>query len=181
MMTRPLRYSLLLFAFIFFVVAIAIALLFFSRGSFKDAEVTVPAGWQDSLSGQLILSHPESLPTTYIQALDWPPSLKISKDSYRCHERGQFSTGAGSTSALEIGGRDYCVTEMAEAAAGNIYTQYTYALNDADRTLILTFSTRVPNCGNYPEVERARCFSERETFNLDLLIDRIMRTVRERK
>jgi len=38
-----------LFAFIFFVVAIAIALLFFSRGSFKDEEVTVPAGWQDSL------------------------------------------------------------------------------------------------------------------------------------
>lgn len=64
-----------------------------------------------------------------------------------------------------------------EGAAGSVYTLYAYAWPAADTVIILTFSLRSVQCGNYDEALRSECERERAAFSIDPIIDPIARTV----
>ncbi|MDD5760569.1 MAG: hypothetical protein PHF45_00705, partial [Candidatus Pacebacteria bacterium] len=73
-----------------------------------------------------------------------------------------------------INDRVYCVKAMSEGAAGSIYTEYNYATVINNNLVIISFVARYPQCPNYDEPRRAECEKERETFNLDLVVDQII-------
>lgn len=131
----------------------------------------------DSTSG-ISFRYPPDLGTAYIRPLDWPPQPLIEAGPFECTEAGEETARAGRTEPTTIGGRTYCVTRVTEGAAGSVYTMYAYALPARDDVVILTFSTRAPQCGNYDEPERSECERERETFSMDPIVDAIARTLR---
>lgn len=72
----------------------------------------------------------------------------------------------------EINGKKYCIANSSEGAAGSIYSQYAYGTVIDDYIYTVIFLARYSNCGNYPEEEMAKCENERNSFNLDILIDK---------
>lgn len=107
----------------------------------------------------------------YISLLDWPPKLEVIDESFSCTEAGVGTERAGATQMRTINGRNYCVTEVVQGAAGSIYTQYAYAYEKNGKTNILTFSLRFSQCANYEEPSRKECESERSSFSVDNLLD----------
>ncbi len=75
------------------------------------------------------------------------------------------------TSKKEINGKKYCVMYSIEGAAGSVFTQNAYTTVIEDDVYLINFVARYNNCGNYPEEELVKCATEREKFNLDLLVD----------
>lgn len=142
-------------------------------------EVSVPADWKTQTDNERGVSfrYPEQFSTTYIRALDWPPRIALREEPFMCTEAGSEIERAGRTESRMINGIQYCVTTVAEGAAGSIYTQYAYAWSYGAQTRVLTFSTRAPQCGNYPDAERVACEAEQNAFDLDTLIGRIAGTV----
>lgn len=129
--------------------------------------------WLSTSTPSATIKYPASLSTAYLTPTDWPPSVNVTDEKFSCTEGGEATARAGQTEARKINGRDYCVTAVTEGAAGSIYTEYAYAFPREDQTVILTFSVRAPQCGNYNEPERAACTKEQNDFNLDDLVDRI--------
>lgn len=140
----------------------------------------VPDDWvtfADAASG-ISFRYPTDLGTNYIHALDWPPQPRLEAGPLECTEAGDETARAGRTELATIDGRASCVTRVTEGAAGSVYTMYAYALPVGDDVVILTFSTRAPQCGNYDEPDRGECEREREAFSMDPIIDAIARTLR---
>lgn len=125
----------------------------------------------------IIFRYPENLSTKYIDLVDWPPAITISAHPFTCTEAGSETDRAGETRRVVIGTRTYCVTKETEGAAGSIYTRYTYTASIDGKSVILTFSLRFVQCGNYPEPEITACEQERTSFDIDATVDRIMQTV----
>lgn len=121
--------------------------------------------------------YPEKLSTKYIGALDWPPQIQVLNEPFTCIGAGSETARAGKTERRLVDDREYCRTSIVEGAAGSIYTQYAYSFLRGNSTIIFTFSTRATQCANYDEVERKDCEGERETFDLDSVIDKIVQTV----
>lgn len=135
--------------------------------------------WQkfmDEESG-ITFEYPEALTTEYIEVTDWPPQVQILDEPLACTEAGDVTTRAGRTEERIIGERTYCVTETNEGAAGSVYTQYAYATEINNKTVVLTFSTRASQCENYSEPEMNECTIERGSFSPDSLIARIFQTL----
>lgn len=122
--------------------------------------------------------YPETLLTTYIQTVDWPPQVQVLNETYTCTEAGEETARAGKTERRMVDNREYCRTSVVEGAAGSIYTQYAYAFLKDNKTVIFTFTTRATQCGNYDETERESCEGERETFDIDSVVDRMARSVK---
>lgn len=123
---------------------------------------------------ELEFDFPEKLPTTYIKLLDWPPQVEELNTKFSCLDAGAATERAGRTELRTVAGRPFCVTEVVQGAAGTIYSQYAYAFEHDDGTVVLTFSTRAPQCGNYPEPEQIQCAEERARFSLDKFIGKIV-------
>lgn len=135
--------------------------------------------WQmfsDSAQG-IAFRYPAKLSAAYTEAFDWPPQVQILDNSFSCSEASSETARGGSTARRMVDDRTYCVTSVVESAAGSVYTQYAYAFPKGDQTIVLTFSTRAPQCGNYNEPQRSACEGEREAFDLDGLVDRIAQSV----
>lgn len=122
--------------------------------------------------------YPEQLITEYIHTVDWPPQIQVLDEPFNCTESGSEIDRAGQTIKRMVGNRVYCVTKITEGAAGSIYTQYAYAFSKDDKTIILTFTLRAVQCGNYDDPQKTACEGERESFDLDGLVDRIAQTVK---
>src|SRR3989344_1895584 len=120
---------------------------------------------------------PANFSSEYVEALDWPPSVQILPEPFACTAAGEPTNIAGRTEERSIDGRKYCVTEVMGAAAGSAYTQYAYAFEEGDQTIILTFSIRVPTCANYDEPKRSECQSDQDKLDIDKTIGNIVRTL----
>lgn len=153
----------------------------------SDARHVSNENWEaitDSKTG-IVFQYPKTLLTTYIHTQDWPPQVQILNEPFTCTEAGLETARAGKTEKRLVDDREYCRTSILEGAAGSIYTQYAYAFplystgsTQADRkTIILTFTTRATQCGNYDEPKRKACEDERETFDIDSTVDRIARSI----
>lgn len=119
---------------------------------------------------ELEFDFPSSLPAEYIKLEEWPPQVQVINADFACLDSGSAVTQGGRTELRNIEGRNFCVTEISEGAAGSIYTDYTYAFENNDDTVTLTFTTRAPQCGNYPEPEMTECSEERAAFSIDKFI-----------
>lgn len=136
--------------------------------------------WQtitDSKSGATF-SAPEQLSTKYISTVEWPPQIQILKEPFACTDAGTEITRRGQTEKRTIDGRTYCVTKMAEGAAGSIYTQYAYAFSLAGKTIIFTFTLRAVQCANYDDPQKTACENERLVFDPDRIVDRMANSLK---
>lgn len=133
--------------------------------------------YNDPASG-IRFEYPEKIAATYITPVDWPPQPRIDDKAFSCVEAGTSSAPAGRTQKRTINGRDYCITEESEGAAGSVYTRYTYSLPFNEKTAILSFSLRSVQCANYDEPAQGACLVERSKFNADSLIDPIAQSLK---
>ena len=137
------------------------------------------SGWKtftDNSTG-VSFQYPEKLGTTYIDASDWPPKVQVMSGSFSCTTAGNTGDRAGQTMEKTINGTQYCVTTVSEGAAGSIYNQYAYAFEKAGEMAILTFTLRLPQCANYPEPKMSECNAERQSFNIDTIVDSIAKSL----
>lgn len=123
---------------------------------------------EESLAGL-----PKKLETKYTTGIDWPPKAILTNETYNCTVAGNETDRAGKTIEKNINNRLYCVTTVAEGAAGSIYYQYAYTTAYNEQTLALTFSVQQPQCDNYDEPQRSSCKIEQENFNPDEFIGKI--------
>lgn len=129
--------------------------------------------------GMFSFDYPEKLPTTYISLVDWPPVLSMSSQPFTCVAAGDEAGRAGQTELRLVNGKEYCRTIVSEGAAGSIYKQYAYSMSTWDKVLTMTFTTKEVQCGNYDEPKKSECEAERASFNVDIVVDRIMTSVKE--
>ncbi|MBX4195430.1 hypothetical protein KW796_00535 [Candidatus Parcubacteria bacterium] len=167
------------------VIILAIAAFVWFRNRDESPDTSNPAVLGETTSWKsfsdpargVAFKYPETLPTKYIQAVDWPPQAAVATSAYNCTEGGAESERAGKTEKRTINGRAYCVTKIIGAAAGSTYTQYAYAVEKGGKTVILTFSIRTPQCANYDEPQKSECQSEVASFSVDNLVDSIVDTL----
>jgi len=82
-------------------------------------------------------------------------------------------------SKREINGQKYCIGASSEGAAESVYTQYAYTTVIGDNVYLINFVARYTNCNNYPEEEYSKCKIERESFDLDALVDQEIQKKRD--
>ena len=136
-------------------------------------------GWKtatDKATG-VIFKYPESIGTKYIDAYDWPPKVQVLNKAFTCDEAGKETQRAGQTKKVTINGNTYCVTKVVEGAAGSTYTQYAYAFAEDNKTVILTFTVREPQCANYDEPKQSECKKEQSSFDLNSIIDKVAKSI----
>ncbi len=144
------------------------------------ASGTVPADWKiytDPVAG-ITFAYPEMLGTKYLSTVDWPPTMEVSNESFTCTQAGKEIERAGITERKVINGQTYCVTKVSEGAAGSTYTMYAYKRAVPGGTQIYTFSLKFVQCENYPELQASECTTERNSFDIDAAIDKIIETSR---
>lgn len=128
--------------------------------------------------GNITFSAPQSLGTEYIHPVEWPPQVELLPQAFGCKESGSEVLPQGQTRQKTIQNISYCVTQESEGAAGSIYTKYTYAVAKDAQTVKLSFTLRAVQCGNYDEPQKTACESERASFDIDALSDKIAKTIR---
>ena len=131
----------------------------------------------DSKMG-VIFQAPKQLTTKYIRAFEWPPQVQISNEPFACLEKALETAPFEQTEKRMVDNRQYCVTKTVEGAAGSLYTQYAYAFPKDNKTITLVFTLQAHQCGNYDEFQKSACEAERETFDLDGVIDRVAQTLK---
>lgn len=143
-----------------------------------EIEDVVPWVTETDEANSITFNYPETLPTEYVSTVDWPPQVQILNERYTCTEAGDETSRAGRTEERSVDDQSYCVTVVAEGAAGSVYRQYAYAFSyHTNRTMILTFSLQYPQCANYSEPQSTECLSEQERLNVDLLVDGIVKSI----
>ncbi len=100
------------------------------------------------------------------------PGLSIVNGEIECEETNNLDSSlAPRTIVKVIKGHKYCIQASSEGAAGSVYTEYAYTTVKGDSVYLVRFIAHDTNCGNYPEEERVKCEAERETLDLDILVD----------
>lgn len=131
----------------------------------KVESMIVDPNWLTYSDDSVSFRYPETLPTTYIHSVDWPPKAVVSEGAPTCAE------------AIIISGRQHCVTTSSEGAAGSIYIDYAYATAKGGKTVTLSFTLREVQCANYDDPEKTACEQERNTFEVNAFADSILQTV----
>ncbi len=123
--------------------------------------------------------YPENLSTNYIRPQEWPPKLQIIDGAiFSCEQGGLGINGRpGMTIQKKINDIVYCIENVSEGTAGTFYTDYTYTFLKADKLVKLSFTLAYPQCDNYDDPQKTECEKERQTFDLDVLINRIAESV----
>lgn len=145
----------------------------------EPAATTTPpaAAWLAASSSGYAFEYPPDIGLTYVHVTDWPPALQLLGEPFACTEAGEETARAGQTTLISVNGREYCRTVVSEGAAGSVYRQYAYAFAEGDGTIILTFTTRQPQCENYDSPNREACQAEVAAFDSDRLLDSVARTM----
>ena len=115
--------------------------------------------------------YPEPLPTKYVTAVEWPPTVSMVAGKLVC-EQGSAIGSDGETKRFALrtlDGSDYCVGFSAEGAAGSTYTSYEYSTAQGDYVARVSFTLRTPQCMNYDDPERTVCKTEQALFATDAL------------
>lgn len=137
----------------------------------------VPQGAEPVRVTTVEFTAPGALSTSYVRSVTWPPQATVADGPFVCAETTEEPPGAG-TRLQTIDGREFCVTETNEGAAGSIYTDYVYATELEGKVITFTFSLRRVQCANYEELESAVCQDEQEQFDLDAIVSEMARSAR---
>ena len=123
--------------------------------------------------------YPKELLAKYISVVDWPPVVKLETETFSCKTTPQeVSSMSDITSKRMVDNRIYCVNVKHEGAAGSVYSSYTYTTTKNDKLVKVSFTLQYPNCNNYDEEQSKVCSSERETFDIDSTVDRIVQSIK---
>lgn len=171
------------FLFIIVILLVGVMAYYYYTRDETEPEPAPPmteevSGWETATGPRYSFQYPAGLDTSYIEVLDWPPQVAVLEEEFSCLEAGEESERAGRTEAVTISDRQYCRTTIVEGAAGSVYTQYAYAFPYDGNMVILAFSTRAPQCGNFDEPERSECESELAATDIDALADSVAETFR---
>lgn len=136
--------------------------------------------WNTSTNKQngITFLAPQSLGTEYIHLVEWPPEVELVDEAFVCKESGSEILPQGQSSQKTIENVEYCVTQESEGAAGSVYTKYTYAFANNEKTVKLSFTLRMVQCANYDEPKKSACETERKNFDVDELSHKIAQTFR---
>lgn len=166
--------------YIIIVILIILIGFFIWLQLFKKEEINDNYLWKkfwDVIEG-VEFQHPDQLFTKYIHFLDWPPQVKVLKEPFICAEAGSEIELAGKTEKRMINGHNYCITKISQGVAGSIYTMYAYEIQKDDKVIIFTFSLQSVQCGNYNETQKTECENERESFDIDSIMDRVAQSAK---
>jgi len=141
---------------------------------------SVPAGWLTFTDPALKLSfnYPLKLTTEYTSIVNWPPRISISSDPWACPETAPSSSLSERVSRRLIDNRVYCLKALSEGAAGSVFTDYTYITAKENKLVALSFTLRAVQCYNYDDPKKTACERERETFDLDAVVDRMVESLK---
>ncbi len=136
-------------------------------------------GWLSSEEpgGQFSFLYPADFGTKYVSPVDWPPIARIVSEPFTCIPAGTPTARSGATRSKVVENKEFCITEVVEGAAGSTYTQSAYAFAYGTSTAVLTFTTRHPQCANYPDPERGVCEAEQSALDLDLTVKQMVDTI----
>ncbi|MFA5359024.1 MAG: hypothetical protein WC310_04385 [Patescibacteria group bacterium] len=127
----------------------------------------------------IMFKYPRELLTKYISETEWPPVIKIKTGTYFCKTTPmEVSSMSEITRRRLVDDREYCVNVKYEGAAGSVYASYIYTTFKDDELIEVSFSLRYYNCGNYDEEQNKACVSEREVFDIDATVDKIVQTIK---
>jgi hypothetical protein len=127
----------------------------------------------------ITFQYPKELLAKYISVAGWPPVVKIETGTYSCKTTPQeVSNMSDITSQRMVDDRIYCVNVKHEGAAGSVYASYAYITIKNGKLINVSFTLRYPNCNNYDEEQSKVCTSEREAFDIDSTIDRVVQTIK---
>ena len=141
-------------------------------------EPVVDPSWKTETDAKTGISfrYPATLGTTYMHEIDWPPKVAVTNGPFTCVAAGSEIERAGRTDLWKIDDRSYCVTRESEGAAGSIYTNYAYAVARGPQVWIFTATVRAVQCMNYDKPKQTDCQAERDSFDFDTVMDRIIQT-----
>ncbi len=89
---------------------------------------------------------------------------------------GKIICSLGS-SPKDIKGRKYCLKKTSEGATGHTRRYYTYATFQKSDFIKIGFTVIVPECGNYPELQRPQCEKEVQGFDPDDLAGKTVKNL----
>lgn len=121
--------------------------------------------------------YPKELIAEYTSTVEWPPIVSISEGKLVCLETPLESSFPERTSLIQVDDRLYCVEAISEGAAGSVYTEYTYSTSLNEKLIKTSFTLQFPRCDNYDEDKKIECENEREVFDIDGIVDRIVKSV----
>lgn len=126
----------------------------------------------------ITFQYPKELLAKYVSVTEWPPVLTIETGTYSCNTTPQeISSMSDITSERLVDDRTYCVNVKHEGAAGSVYSSYVYTIAKNGKLVKISFTLQYPNCNNYDEEQRKACANEREAFDIDSTVDRIVQTI----
>ncbi len=102
----------------------------------------------------------------YIHPLKWPPVVTVLDSNFICNSSGSNTQGAGKTSLVTFKGSEYCVTSLAQGAAGSTYTEYSYTKKYGNKTAKLDFTIQSVQCLNYDEPNKTECINKQANFDI---------------
>lgn len=126
---------------------------------YEDGHIQGTAIFKYSLSGSgVVIENISAISVNdkYIHPLKWPPMVKVIDKAFVCDTN------------LVNG---YCVTSVAEGAAGSTYTEYLYTKAYGAKTASLNFTVQAVQCLNYDEPNRAECLAKQAGYDLAPVVD----------
>lgn len=136
--------------------------------------------WVTTTNDQgVTFQYPKVLLAHYVNAVKWPPSISRGVGAYVCEITPQeVSSTSNITVQRVVDDQTYCVHIRNESAADSVYTAYDYVTLKNDARIKVGFILQYPHCNNYDEEQRISCANEREVFDVDAIVDRVVRTIR---
>jgi hypothetical protein len=136
------------------------------------------ASWKDYQAEGFSFRYPEQLPVQYVSTYAWPPTIKVIPGTFACATTPLEVSSLSRVVTQEVlGGMIYCIDVKHEGAAGSIYAVYDYTVPKNGRLVTVNFTLRYPSCGAYNEAENQACTLERETFDLNGLVNSIVQSI----
>lgn len=126
---------------------------------YEDGHIQGTAIFKYSLNGSSVVIEnisAISVNDKYIHPLKWLPMVKVIDKAFVCDTK------------LVDG---YCVTSVAEGAAGSTYTEYLYTKAYGAKTASLNFTVQAVQCLNYDEPNRAECLAKQAGYDLAPVVD----------
>jgi hypothetical protein len=135
--------------------------------------------WATAANGDgMTFRYPKALSADYATAAEWPPVVTVRDGTFSCATTPQEVSGMLETTAQRfVDDRTYCVNVTNEGAAGSVYSSYAYTTAKDGKLVEVSFTIRYPNCYNYDDERSRACVREREAFDIDATVDRIVQTI----
>ncbi|MFA7654385.1 MAG: hypothetical protein WCX97_05145 [Candidatus Magasanikbacteria bacterium] len=127
----------------------------------------------------IAFQYPKEILAKYISMVEWPPVISINNDQHEfvCEETPAESSLADRTTRRLVDDRVYCLSASSEGAAGSVYTDYNYSTVRNGNIININFTLQFPRCDNYDEYQQTECQKERESFDVDGVVDRITQSI----